>query len=235
MATSDWTTLPNSIDNASLRAGVTAGITPPNGGSSYTFGFNSRATGFDGSSAYKYTGLNYDPISAEGGLISGALIRLPSGGTTGFAPFLFFSAQDNDVGAEGYMVGLQDDDPSSIVLRKGVLNEGLPSGNVGENGVLAKSSETISTDTWVHLRLSVLVQGTGDVLLTVEQNDLTVNSVATPVWAAITGMDTFIDDSLGINSGSLPFAGGRLGFGMYANDISRRGAVDHLTVERQLP
>lgn len=235
MASSDWTTLTNSIDNASLRSGVTSGITPPNGGGSYVYGFNSRASGFDGARALKYTGVNFNPISAEGGIISGAMIRLSSGGATGFAPFLFFSEQANDIGGEGYMVGLQDDDPSFLVLRKGILNEGLPAGLVGQNGILRKSSEAIAAATWVHLRLTVVVQGTGDVLLTVEQNDLTANSVTSPVWQAISGMDTFTDDALGINSGSLPFAGGRQGFGMHANDISRRAAFDHITIERQLP
>ena len=235
MASAEWTTLPNSIDNTSLRSGVTSGITPPNGGSSYVYGFNSRAADFSGSRALKHIGTDFNPISAEGGLITGALVRLPSGGTTGFAPFLYFSAQSNDIGSEGYMVGLQDDDPSHIVLRKGLLSEGLPAGLVDQNGVLRRSSAAIAADTWVHLRLTVLVQGTGDVLLSVEQNDLATNSVTTPVWTAIEGMADFTDDALGINTGSLPFAGGYQGFGMFASDISRRCGFDHLTVERQLP
>lgn len=235
MASSDWTALVNSIDNASIRSGVTSGLTPPNGGGSYTYGFNSRATGFAGSRALKYDAVNFNPIAAEGGIISGAMVRLPSGGTQGFAPFLYFSEQANDIGGEAYMLGLQDDDPSFIVLRKGILNEGLPAGLVAQNGILRKSSAAIATDTWVHLRLQVNVQGTGDVVMVVEQNDLTANTVAAPVWTAISGMDDFTDDALGINSGSLPLLGGREGFGMYANDISRRAAFDHITIERQLP
>lgn len=235
MASTDWTVLVNSIDNASIRSGVTSGVTPPNGGGSFVYGFNSRATSFDGSRALKYTGLNFNPIAAEGGRITGAMKRLPSGGTTGFAPFLYFSEQSNDIGGAAYMLGLQDDDPSFLVLRKGILNEGLPAGLVAQNGILRKSSAAVAADTWVHLRLSVIVQGTGDVLLQVEQSDLTVHDVTAPVWSAVPGMDDFVDDALGINSGSLPFLGGRQGFGMYANDISRRAAFDHITIERQLP
>lgn len=237
MASSDWAVLVNSIDNASLRSGVTSGITPPNGGGSFTYGFNSRTTGFDGARALKYTGaVNFDPIPANfGGRITGAVKRLPSGGTTGFAPFLYLLEQANDAAGDAYMIGLQDDDPSYIVLRKGSLANGLPAGLVDENGILRKSSESIAADTWVHLRLDVIVQGTGDVLLQMYQNDLDANDVTTPVWQAIGGMDDFIDDSLGINSGSLPYTGGRAGFGMYANDVSRRGAIDHITIARQLP
>ena len=234
MASTDWAVLVNSIDNTQLRSGVTSGITPPNGGGSFIYGFNSRANDFDGARALKYLGANFDPIAAEGAVISGAMKRLP-GGNVGFAPFLYCSEQTNDIGGLAYQVGLQDDDPSFLVLRKGILNEGLPAGLVAQNGILRKSSAAIASDTWVHLRLTVLVQGTGDVLLTVEQNDLLANAVTAPVWVAVPGMDTFVDDSLGINSGSLPFEGGRAGFGMYANDVSRRSAFDHITIERQLP
>ena len=83
--------------------------------------------------------------------------------------------------------------------------------------------------------MDVIVQGTGDSLIQIFQNDLTTNTVAAPVWQSISGMDDFVDDSLGINSGSLPFAGGRVGFGMYANDTGRRAAFDHITIDRQLP
>lgn len=225
--------LVNSIDNTALRSGVTSGITPPGGGGSFVYGFNSRATGFDGARALKYTGTNFNPVPAnKGGRITGAMIRLPSGGLTGFAPFLYLCEQANDASGNAYMLGLQDDDPSYIVLRKGSLAEGLPAGLVGENGVLRKSSEAVSADTWVHLRLDVIVQGTGDVLLQVYRS--TSGDVTAPVWVAVAGMDQFIDDSLGVNSGSLPLNGGRVGFGMYANDISRRAAFDHLTIARQL-
>ena len=58
--------------------------------------------------------------------------------------------------------------------------------------------------------------------------------VTTPVWNAISGMEDFVDDSLGINSGTLPFTGGRAGIGMHANDVSRRAALDQITIARQL-
>lgn len=234
MASSDWSVLVNSIDNASLRSGVTSGITPPGGGGSFTYGFNSRVTGFNGARALKYVGdVSFNPIpSGFGGRITGAVKRLPSGGATGFSPFLFFAEQANDAAGEAYMLGLQDDDPSSIVLVKGSMALGLPAGLVGENGTLLKSSETFAADTWLHLRLDVIVQGTGDVLLQVFRNSS--GDVTTPVWTAIPGMSDFTDDALGINTGTFPFTGGRAGFAMHASDVSRRGAFDHLTIARQL-
>lgn len=238
MASSDFAVLPNSIGNASLRSGVTSGLTPPNGGGSFVYGFNSRATGFAGARALKYTGdVNFDPFPGNtGGRITGAIKRLPSGGQTGFAPFLYLLEQSNDAGGAAYMIGLMDDDPSFIAVRKGVLAEGIPAGLVGENGVLMKSAASIAADTWVHLRMDVIVQGTGDILISAYQNDLDSNPVTAPVWEAIAGMDGFTDDTLGVNSGSIPFVGGgRAGFGMFANDTSRRAAFDHLTIERQLP
>lgn len=237
MASNDWAILPNSIDNASLRSGVTSGVTPPNGGGSFVYGFNSRTTGFVGSRVLKYTGaVNFDPFPGNtGGRITGALKRLPSGGATGFAPFLYLLEQANDASGGAYMLGLQDDDPSFIALRKGSLAEGLPAGLINQNGILRKSSASIAADTWVHLRMDVIVQGTGDVLIQVFENDLAMNTVSSPVWNAVAGMDDFIDDSLGINTGSLPFTGGRAGFGMYANDVSRRAAFDQITIARQLP
>lgn len=236
MASTDWAVLVNSIDNTSLRSGVTSGITPPLGGGAFVYGFNSRATGFAGARVLKYTGdVNFDPFpSNTGGRITGAVKRLPSGGNEGFAPFLYLCEQANDAAGAAYMLGLQDDDPSFIVLRKGSMGQGLPAGLVNENGILRKSSASINVDEWVHLRLDVIVQGTGDVLLQVFQNDLSTNPVTAPVWQSIGGMADFVDDSLGINSGSLPYTGGRAGFGMYAEDVSRRAAFDQITIARQL-
>jgi len=237
MASTDWAVLVNSIPNTSFRSGVTSGLTPPLGGGSFVYGFNSRATGFDGSRVLKYTGdVNFDPFPGNtGGRITGAVKRLPSGGNTGFAPFLYLCEQANDAAGDAYMLGLQDDDPSFIVLRKGSMAQGLPAGLVNENGILRKSSASINVDEWVHLRMDVIVQGTGDVLLQVFQSDLSVNPVNAPVWQAIPGMDDFIDDALAVNTGSLPLTGGRAGFGCYANDVSRRAAFDQITIARQLP
>jgi hypothetical protein len=47
-------------------------------------------------------------------------------------------------------------------------------------------------------------------------------------------MIEFIDDHLGINSGSQPLTAGRAGFGFAVEDVSRRGFVDHVELMRQV-
>jgi hypothetical protein len=89
--------------------------------------------------------------------------------------------------------------------------------------------------TWLHLRLDMVVNLNGDVLLQVFQNNLTSNPLGgAPSWQAIPGMPEFIDDALGINSGSQPFTSGRAGFGFFTKDVTRRGFLDHVEAFRQL-
>jgi hypothetical protein len=142
--------------------------------------------------------------------------------------------QANDISGTGYMLGLQNSDPSYIVLVKGALSSGLPSGAAGESGILTKSTASVAAGTWVHVRMDVVVQGTNDVIIQVFQNDLTVNAVTAPVWEAIPGMADFTDDALEINTGSTPLLGGRAGFGMHASDVNRRAAFDQFTLARQV-
>jgi hypothetical protein len=81
----------------------------------------------------------------------------------------------------------------------------------------------------------MVVNLNGDVLLQVFQNDLVAHALGTaPSWAAVPGMGEFIDDALGINSGSQPFTSGRAGFGFFTKDVTRRGFLDHVEVFRQL-
>lgn len=237
MASTDWTELTGSIPAAALARGVTSGITPPNGGGSFTYGFNSLASGVTGAAGLFYSfDATFNPTPAnKGGRITGAMKRLPSATNTDLAPFLFALAQGPNATDNAYMLGLQNDDPAYIVLVKGQMTAGLPAGDVGTSGILLKSAAAIAVDEWVHLRLDVLVQGTGDVLLSVKQNDLSTNSVTSPVWVDVDGMSAgFTDDALGINSGSVPYTSGRFGFGMYSANVSRRVAFDQVTIARQV-
>ena len=47
-------------------------------------------------------------------------------------------------------------------------------------------------------------------------------------------MADFIDDHLGINSGSQPLTSGRGGFGVTVKDVTRRCFFDHLELLRQV-
>lgn len=233
MAETDWTFLNDGLDAATVDRGVTTGIARPPGGGSFVFGFNSLSTA-QGAVALITNQLNFAPM-AKGGSVRGAIQRGVSGGPLGFAPFLFVGLQGPSVNDLGYLLGLGDGDPHHVVLRKGALSGGLPDIPPGTQGVLRRSTGTFMPGTWVHLRLDMIVNLNGDVLLQVFQNDLVANPLGgAPSWQPVPGMSEFIDDALGINSGSQPFTSGRAGFGFFTKDVTRRGFLDHVEVYRQL-
>lgn len=230
MSQTDWSYLTNGLDMATVDRGVTAGIPRPPGGGGFLFAFNSLSA-VTGAVALFANLEGFAPM-AKGGSIRGVVQRGPGGGSTGFSPFLFLCCQGNSVNDSAYLLGLSDDDPHRIVLRKGSITVGLPSAD--GPGVLLKSSASFAQATWLHLRLDVIVNGNGDVILKVLQNDLAAHPLGTPPdWQLVPGMVEFIDDHLGINSGSQPLTSGRGGFGMAVRDVTRRAYFDHLELLRQ--
>ncbi len=238
MAEANWTVMGSSLNNSNVRKGVTAGQTPPNGGGSFVHGFNSVSATAGAVALYTNQG-SFIP-AAKGGSVRAAIRRGPSGSPSGCSPFIFIGAQGTSVSDNAYMLGLSDSNPSSLVLRKGLISAGIVDGEVGDSGILAKSVDSFTEGTWVHVRLDMIVNPSGDVVLRVYQNDLDVNAVTAPLWALVDGMDAetnnaaFIDDSLGINSGSLPYASGYMGFGFQVDGLARRSFFDHIECIRQI-
>lgn len=241
MAEADWTSLVGQLDGASALRAVTAGTTPPNGGGSFVRGCNSLSNNTGVVGQY-HNGTGFAP-TAKGGEVAGALMRATSAGTTGYAVFLFIQLGGTGVDSTAYILGLSDGSPGRIVLRKGSLVTGLPDEAPGSGGVLARSDESVSNDTWAHVRLECVVNLSGDVVLNVYKSDLGVNPVTTPVWVPVPGMSGFpggvaataiIDDALGVNTGSVPLTAGRMGYGHWMNDVSRVSYVDHIKPLRQL-
>jgi hypothetical protein len=240
MAEADWANLGGAaLDTANVDRGVTTGVTRPNGGGSFVYGFNTLTTA--AGACGKYCDLtNFNPIqpaaSAGGGSIRGAIQRALSAGSTGFSPFLFIGLQSATVEAQGYLLGLEDEDPHRIVLVKGALNAGIPSDEVGSQGILLKGNASYSPGTWLHVRLDMIVNLNGDVLLQCFENDLTANAVTSPSWSPIAGATEFVDDALQINSGSAAFTSGYAGFAFATGgNLSRRAYFDHIELSRQLP
>lgn len=230
MAATDWTYLNDGLDIATVDRGVTAGIARPPGGGSFLFGFNSL-TAAKGAVALFANQTGFAPM-AKGASIRACLQRGPSGGPTGFSPFLFACGQGNSVNDNAYLLGLSDDDPHRLVLRKGAIVAGIPASDAA--GVLLRSSESFAQGTWLHVRLDVVVNANGDVVLSVFRNDLALHALGTTFdWKAVAGMPLFVDDQLGINSGSQPLTSGRGGFGFAVADVTRRGFVDHVELLRQ--
>lgn len=231
MSQGDWVELSGGLSSGSVDRGVTTGIARPSGGGGYVFGFNSLDV-TPGCVGFGCSLTNFAPL-AKGGSIRGAIQRGVSGGPLNFTPMLFLGLQGTAVTDHGYILGLQDDDPHRIVLRKGALDEGIPAGASG-NGILARSTATYAPGTWLHLRLDVIVNPSGDVLLQCFANALGAHPVTAPTWVAIPGLANFVDDALGINTGSSPFGGGRAGWAFASKDVTRRGFLDQIELLRQL-
>jgi len=236
VSSTDWTFLTNSLAAGVVDRGATTGIARPPGGGNFLYGFNSLSVPAAPGAVGLFTNqVNFAP-HAKGVSIRGCVKRLPSGGPTGFSPFFFACLQGAEVTHEGYLLGCGDDDPYRLILRKGAPANGLPDlvPAPAANGILLRSGAGFAQDTWHHLRLDVIVNVNGDVLLQCFENDLDANPLSgAPVWTPIVGMEEFIDDTLGINSGSAPFTSGRSGFGIHVEDVTRRAAFDHIQVFRQ--
>lgn len=245
MSSSNWTVAVNSLSGSDVLRGVSAGSSKPNGGGSFAYGFHSQVA-TDGAVGL-YTNLaNFSPTAAnKGGSIRGALMRAGGGGSQGYANFLFIGLQGTDLTTnKAYILGIGDAEPGHIVLKKARLDQGLDdvAAAPATNNVLLRSTSTYAANTWVHLRLDMIVQGTGDVLLQVYVNDLDSNTVSSPVWTTPPGMEGdqyptltgFVDDALQVNTGSAPLTNGRMGFGFYSEESNRRAYVDHLIAARQL-
>lgn len=237
MAEADWTAYTaatnQGLDDADVSKGVSNGFTPPNGGGSFIHAFHALTTAV-GVAGYYYTALAaFDPIATgKGGSISGAMRRYAAG--TGYAPFLGFIAGTSLQNSIAYMLGLSDSDPYQYVLRKGTLVGGL---DPTAADVLRVSDASFNSNTlWHHLKLDVLVNPQGDVVLNVFANDLNVNPVTTDPADAIPSMDPFTDDGNGILTGTLPLTSGfRTFFGMYAANAPGKVAMfDHIVPARQL-
>ena len=140
MAEGDWTYLNDGLDVNAVARGVTAGIARPPGGGQFLFGFNSLAS-VVGASGLFVSIQNFAPMP-KGGSIRGCIQRGPSGGPTSFTPLFFASAQGPSVNDLAYLLGLSDDDPHHIVLRKGPIVNGA--GSATDPGVLLRSADSFA-------------------------------------------------------------------------------------------
>lgn len=222
-----------------VSRGVTAGQTPPNGGGSFVFGFNSKVTGSKVVGLHPGGVTNFAPLrddtnTATGGSVRAAIKRGLSVSPTGFSCGLFINLVAATANDFAYVLGLSDNDPHAIVLAKVSLVAGL---DPTSTSILRTSSATFLPDVWHHLRLDSIVNPNGDTVLRCFSNDLNTNPVSAPVWTQITGMDDFIDDALGIatqDTGSpTPLAGGFGGFYFQSTNTNLRAFVDHFELHRQ--
>jgi hypothetical protein len=259
MASSDFTVLTgaSALDTTNVLKNTTNGISRPKGGGNFLHGFNSKTTaqGVAGYYATPQGGqTNFAPM-LKGGSVRAAFKRGASAGNLNFAPILFAGFQTNAADAVGYVLGLGDASPAHIVLRKlsasppantvSLVATGLPDVAAGSQGVLMRSTATYDPDTWVHVRLDVVWNTNGDVILKVYasaigQNDAASGeSLTVPNWVLVPGMENFVDDNLGVNSAqgaasNPPHVGGYAGFAQWSKDSGRRSYFDGYELWKQL-
>lgn len=237
MSAAEWSICTSGIPDGSLKSGVTGGTFQPNGGGSFCFAFNSLDTTVGGR-AYALTSAGFGNL-VKGVSIRGCVRRGLGAGASGFSPFFFAGLPGVDVLAgNAYMLGLSDDDPHRIVLAKGKPKFGLKSAVAADDAdrvILAKGVTTFSPDTWIHLRIDVIQQTNGEVVINCSQNNLTLHGIGTtPDWQPVDGMSQFIDDIAQINSGSAPLNGGYCGYGFATSAVGRRAYFDAIEVYKQV-
>ena len=212
-----------------MSAGQTTVGSPPNG--TYGMGYHllEYGTGFAGHilNSTVDTG-NYHPIaSGKGGGIAGSMKKL---NTNDHAP-LFFLVNGTDVrSARGYILGLSEDNPSRLLLRKGSLI--APHITTGDD-VLQVSDDEFPVGSWHQVELFVGVNAQDDVRLEVWMD-------ATPAYPPTTaesvdGMPQMYDDPGGIVTGSLPVVQSfYLGIGVrFGGTAGAVGLFDYLIAKRQ--
>lgn len=230
MGATDWTRVSGSLTETDPGREVIVAATRGLAGDPSRGVLGMRSAGALGCYAQRATpslAVGFDPIApGKGGEITIAMCR----GSEGVEPFAFVALQSDDVTAEGYKLGLSES--GRVVLAKGSLIAGIPDNAPGASGVLRRSSFTVAIGAWVHLRLEVACSSlTGDAVLNVSRS--TSQDLATPTWADIPGMARFIDDGLGVNSGSVGLAGGHLGMGARFALPGSWGAFDQIQAFRQ--
>ena len=242
IAEADWATLTGTaLSSGDVIRGVTNAFTAPTPGVGATvFGFHAITTQ-TGVAGY-YTDLSlFNPIDGtlKCGSIRAAMKKYSAGGT--YAPFIGFLIGTDPATAQAYTLALSEGTSFNIVLKKGYPGNGFSVVSATDTTTLRSSTAAYtyvgdSIDYWFHLRLDVLVNPHGEVVISVFASDLDVHLVTTPSWTAIAGMDDYIDDSLGVLSGSAPYLTGFYPtFGHYTSALAGSVSLfDQLEVHRQL-
>jgi len=240
MAQNDWTILTaasnGALDAGSIIQGVTAGLTPPTGGGTYLYGFHAlqAVVGVAGKHCDPTSDPLFDPMqdgsaNQKGGAIYAAMRRHTQG--NGYAAMIGLMAGLNVQTSQGYWLGLSNTEPYQIVLKKGAAAGGLDPASAD---VLRVSDANYPSPQWFDLRLDVLLNPHGDVVINVYRNESA--DVSSRSWVVIPGMDQYIDDSLGVLTGSVPLINGFRGVVAMYNDgtAGRVVCFDHVVCKRQL-
>lgn len=240
MAEADFLALTNATHNALEGAQISKGAiaaaavgAPAHSGSNnFVHAFHSLQD-VSGVAGYLYNAVaSFNPIVAgKGGSFTIAMRKYTE--NQYYAPMIAFLFGTNVATSQAYVLGLSNSAPYQFVLRKGLLADGL---DPSDASVLRKSDESFSDySLWHHLRLDVLINPNNDVRVNVYKNDLDVNDVDAPSWEAVPGMESYIDDAVGVLSGSVPLTGAKYAFFGHYNEqgAGNVSLLDQMTLGRQ--
>jgi hypothetical protein len=238
MAEADWTTITNALTSPNVREGVTMAFQLAHADAgAYCYAIHSinAVTGFAGK---RCEIADFNPVAAlKGGSISAAFKKYSS--NAAYAPMIGLINGVDALSAEGYFLGLTSGSSYHIGLKKGSMNAQM-SGSGSDILSLSDAAYTAvgnSQTGWFHLRLDVLVNPHGEVILNVYENDYLINGVtgAAGNWAAIPGMSQVIDDPTGIMTGKAPYTSGLFFvFGTFIENAGGSVALfDHIEISRQ--
>ena len=194
MAETDWELMEGSLDTATVSYGTVTGAdaAPPEGVA--CLGFHSLQPCEGVSALISTVAIQFlapMPPGRGGTIYSHTRKLIPM---HQYAPMIFLACGKNVVSAQAYILGLSEEWPYRIALKKGLLVEGL---RADDESILGLSDAVYDTSDWHNLWLQVTVNTQGDTVLHAEK------WVAGPnAFIPIPGMDDVIDDALGVLTGT---------------------------------
>lgn len=228
MGEAHWTHMTGSAPAEDISWGYTdnGSFGAPSG--NRVFGFHSLNP-VEAVAAMNAEGMSYSPISGQmGGVITAHLRRFTTG--AGYGTAIFFIDSTNAASGRAYVLGLSQEYPYRIVLKKGLFSSGL---SITGLDTLAYSDQLYDGNDWHCLKLAVTTRPQGDVVLVAKHKD--PRRLYPVTWDAIPGIDPFIDDVLGANSGSVPYMGYRVGIAQINRGATGCVSVfDWISVGRQI-
>lgn len=124
MAQANFVLVANGLTVAQVDSGVIHTKDPPPGGGSFIFAFNTIVASAPGVQAYRSAVAGFSPLLI-GGTVRAALKRGLTAASAGFEPFLFIGLATDDVDDFAYCIGLEEAQPARVLLRRGLLSEGV--------------------------------------------------------------------------------------------------------------
>lgn len=239
MGSSDWTSVTGSVANDVVRRGPTYGLGAAAGVACYAAKGLVAAPSAWGLHTNQ---ANFVPVApGKGSVVIGA-IRAGTAQSPAAEPFLFAALQPDPmppdsgvpkVTSMGYLLGLS---PSGrLALVKGRLEDGIPDAAPGSSGVLRRGDVVFPRGTWLFLHLAIAVNTHGDTVLSAYRSDLAEHPIEDPFWDDEPGLDQFVDDLAGFNSGTRPLghaSGGYAGFGAVHRGAGTVASFDRLACFR---